>query len=175
MKGNTKDLKNYRLICLLSNIYKVLTKVLTKWLEKTLKCNQPREQVAFRSGYSMTDHIHVVNQLKKCRKYNIPPCIAFVDYEKAFDSTQAVLISLQEQGIEDMYIELLKEIYTNSSMSPSTQRMQQDQHQERCMTGRYHIAKAVHCSTRKHIPMTDLGNQRREDRRRISESSSLRR
>ena len=31
--------------------------------------------------------------------------------------TQAVLTSLQEQGIEDVYIELLKEIYTNSSMT----------------------------------------------------------
>ena len=35
-----------------------------------------------------------------------------------FDSmqTQAVLTSLLEHGIEDVYIELLKEIYTNSSM-----------------------------------------------------------
>ena len=38
-KGNKKDLKNYRPICLLSNIYKILTKVLTKRLEKTLDEN----------------------------------------------------------------------------------------------------------------------------------------
>ena len=68
----------------------------------------------------MTDHIHVVNQLKKkCSEYNIPVCIACVDYEKAFNSvqTQAVLTSLQEQAIEDVYIELMTEIYTNSSMT----------------------------------------------------------
>ena len=40
-----------------------------------------------------------------------------MDYEKAFDSvqTQAILTSLQEQGIEDVYIEILKDIYTDSS------------------------------------------------------------
>ena len=119
-KGNKKDLNNYKLICILSNIYKVLQKVLPKRLQKTLDENKPREQAEFRSGYSTTDHIHVVNQLKeKCREYNIQLYIAFVNYEKAFDSVQAqaVLISLQEQGIEDVYIELLKEIYTNSSMT----------------------------------------------------------
>ena len=85
-----------------------------KKLEKTLDKNQPREQAG--SRYSTTDHIHVVNQLKEqCREYNIPFCIAFVDYEKTFDSvqTQAVLTSLQEQGTEDVYME----IYINSSMS----------------------------------------------------------
>ena len=52
-------------------------------------------------------------------EYNIPFCIAFVNYEKAFDSvqTQAVQTSLQEQEIEDVYIELLKETYTNISMT----------------------------------------------------------
>ena len=119
-KGNKKDLNNYKPICLRSNIYKVLTKVLTIRLEKTLAENQPREQAGFRSGYSTTYHTHVVNQLKeKCREYNIPLSIAFVDYKKASDSmqTQAILTSLQEQGIEYVYIELLKEIYTNSSMT----------------------------------------------------------
>ena len=51
--------------------------------------------------------------IKKCREYNIPLCVAFVDYEKAFDSvqTQAILTSLKEQGIEDVYIEILKDIF----------------------------------------------------------------
>ena len=108
-KGNKKDFKNYRQICLLSNIYKVLTKVLTKRLEKTLDENQPQEQAGFRRRYSTTHHTHVVTQLKeKGREYNTPFCIAFVDYEKAFDSvhTLAVLTSLREQGIENVYIEL---------------------------------------------------------------------
>ena len=49
------------------------------------------------------------------RIQHIPLCVAFVDYEKAFDSvqTQAILTSLQEQGIEDVYIEIL----TGSSVS----------------------------------------------------------
>ena len=78
---------------------------ITTRLEKKLDENQPREQAGFRSKYSTTDHIHAINQPKeKCREYNIPLCVAFVDYEKAFDSvqTQAILTSLQEQGIEDV-------------------------------------------------------------------------
>ena len=85
--GNKKYLKNYILRCLLSNIHDVLTKVLTKMQEKALDENQPQEKARFRSRYSTTDHIHVVHQMKeKCREYNTPHCIAFVDYEKAFDS-----------------------------------------------------------------------------------------
>ena len=78
----------------------VHTKIITTRLEKKLDENQPREQAGFRSKYSTTYHIQAINQLKeKCREYNIPLCVAFVDYEKAFDSvqTQAILTSLQEQ------------------------------------------------------------------------------
>ena len=111
--GNRKDIKNYRQICLLS-------KIITTRLEKKLDENQPREQAGVRSKYSTTDYIHAIDQLKeKCREYNIPLCVAFVDYEKAFDrvQTQAILTSLQEQGIEDVYIEILKDIYTGSSVT----------------------------------------------------------
>ena len=58
-------------------------------LEKKLDENQPREQAGFRGMYSTSYHIHAINQLKeKCREYNIPLCVTFVDYEKAFDSVQ---------------------------------------------------------------------------------------
>ena len=81
--------------------------MITTRLVKKLDENQPREQAGLGSKYSTTDHIHAINQLKeKCREYNIPLCVAFVDCENAFDSvqTQAILTSLQEQGIEDVYI-----------------------------------------------------------------------
>ena len=119
-KGNQNDIKNYRPICLLSNIHKLFTKILTARLEKILDDNQPREQARFRGGYSTTDHIHVINKLKeKCREFNIPLCIPFIDYEKALNSvqTQAILSSLQSQGIEYAYIQLMKDIYTDSSVT----------------------------------------------------------
>ena len=77
-KGNRKDIKNYRPICLLSYMYKQFTQIITSRLEKKLDENQPREQSGFRSKYSTTAHIHAINQLKeKCREYNIPLCVAF--------------------------------------------------------------------------------------------------
>ena len=54
-KGNKKDLKNYRPLCLLPNIYQVLTKVLTKRLEKHE--NQSRQQAGRRSGFSTTEEV----------------------------------------------------------------------------------------------------------------------
>ena len=170
-KGNQKDIKNYRPICLLSNIYKLFTKILTARLEKILDDNQPREQAGFRGGYSTTYHTHVINQLKeKCREFNIPLCIAFIDYEKAFDSvqTQAILSSLQDQGIEDAYIQLMKDIYTDSSDSTSLQRERENKHQKRSATGGYHLTQTIHINTRKYLQKTELGEQRPENRRRIS-------
>ena len=57
-----QDIKNHRPICLLSNMYKLFTKIITTRLEKKLDENQPREQAGFRSKYSTTDHIHAINQ-----------------------------------------------------------------------------------------------------------------
>ena len=58
-------------------------------LERVIDSNQPKEQAGFRRGLSTIDHIHTINQLKeKCLEHNIPVSMAFVDYEKAFDSVE---------------------------------------------------------------------------------------
>ena len=63
-KGNRKDTKNYRPICLLSYMYKLFTTIVPTRLEKKLDENQPSEQAGFKSKYSTTVHIHAINQLK---------------------------------------------------------------------------------------------------------------
>ena len=77
-KGNRKDIKNYRPIFLLSNMYKLFTKIITTRLEKKLNENQPREKAGFRSKYSTTDHIHAINH--RCIKYkkNLIVCMLVI-------------------------------------------------------------------------------------------------
>ena len=90
-----------------------------------MKINQENKQDLGATTLRQITYMPYINQLKeKCCEYNIPLCVAFVYYEKAFDSvqTQAILTSLQEQGIEDVYIEILKDIYGQLSDSTSAQR-----------------------------------------------------
>ena len=54
-----------------------------------------------------------MNQLiEKTSEYNMPLCLAFVVYEKAFDSVERTTISnaLYEQGINETYIKLIENI-----------------------------------------------------------------
>ena len=110
-KGDRKDLKNYRPISLLSHIYKLFTRALQKRLESILDDSQPREQAGFRKGYSTTDHLQTIDE------FNKPLCISFIDYEKAFDSVEheAILKALQNSGVNENYISIIKDIYTDAT------------------------------------------------------------
>ena len=113
-KGDQKNISNYRPISLLNNIYKLFTKIITNRITRTLDENQPREQAGFRRGFSMIDHLHAVNQLiEKCAVYKIPLDVGLVDYNKAFDSVEIpdVIEALQEQGVNPVYVNVLKHIY----------------------------------------------------------------
>lgn len=79
-KGPKDDLNNYRPISLMSNLYKLFSKIITKTLTKILDENQPPQQAGFRSGYSTTDHIQTINQIfEKMEEYNHEIHIAFID------------------------------------------------------------------------------------------------
>ncbi|CAH2104114.1 unnamed protein product [Euphydryas editha] len=101
----------------MSNIYKVFAKVVLERISKLLDEQQPVEQAGFRKGFATVDHIHTLKQVvEKYKEYNKKIYIAFVDYAKAFDSLdhKSIWESLQQQGIPDIYIRILKNIYSNS-------------------------------------------------------------
>ncbi|GBP13562.1 LINE-1 retrotransposable element ORF2 protein [Eumeta japonica] len=116
-KGQKDDIGNYRPISLMSNIYKIFFKIILNRISNTLDENQPKEQAGFRKNFSTIDHIHTVKQImEKYNEYNKPLYMAFVDYSKAFDSIShtAIRESLRNQGIPTVYINTIKNIYSNS-------------------------------------------------------------
>ena len=84
-KNDKRDLKNYRPICLLSQMYKLFTRIILNRTFPTLEEQQPKEQAGFRRGYSTTDHLFVM----RCCEYKIPICLTFIGYENAIDNVEA--------------------------------------------------------------------------------------
>ncbi|CAK1594822.1 unnamed protein product [Parnassius mnemosyne] len=118
--GDNALLKNYRPISLLSRVYVLFSRVITNRLARRLDDFQPPEQPVFRKGFSTIDHIHTLRQIvQKSEEYNLPLCLAYVDYKKAFDSVEiwAVLQSLQRCQVDCRYIEVLKCLYSRATMA----------------------------------------------------------
>lgn len=136
-KGDITDLKNYRPISLLSHMYKLFTKIITKRLESKLDSYQPREQAGFRSGYGTNDHLLVIkNLIEKSVEYNKPLALIFVDYEKAFDTInqQKMLTALTECRIDHRYTNIIQHIYQNATASVRLSKQE---------TNKFHIKRGV--------------------------------
>jgi len=117
-KGDKESVENYRPISLLSILYKMFTEVILNRIERDFDFNQGREQAGFRRGFNTMDHIQTLNEvMERTNENEIPLCLGFIDFEKAFDSVSlsAVLKSLKHQGIESAYITLLRNIYSTAT------------------------------------------------------------
>ena len=75
--------------------------ILKNRLSKTLDEQQPLEQAAYKNGFSTIDYY-----------------MAFVDFEKAFDSIQykAVFKAIEKQVVKITYINILKETYNDGTI-----------------------------------------------------------
>lgn len=119
-KGDKALLKNYRPISLLSHIYKLFSRVILNRLAQKFDDFQPPEQAGFQKGYRTIDHIHTLRQvIQKTEEYNQPLCLAYVDYEKAFDTveTWAVLESMQRCLIDCRYVEVMRCLYKAATVT----------------------------------------------------------
>src|SRR6201996_5812371 len=117
-KGDIAKLENYRPISLLSTLYKLFMKIIAKRNTRKLDFYQPVEQAGFRSGYSTNDHLQVVGALiEKCNEYKIGVALAFIYYEKTFDSveTWSILDGLGEARGDSRYTRTIRYVYENAT------------------------------------------------------------
>lgn len=116
-KGDPKNITNYRPISLLPCMYKLFSSIINQRLNNTLESKQPVEQAGFRKGYSTIDHIHSLELIiEKYQEKTKPLYIAYIDYQKAFDtiSHDSVWETLIKQEVEIEYIKVIQSIYKNN-------------------------------------------------------------
>ena len=117
-KGNADECGNYRPISLLSNIGKILEKVMYSRLSSFLdECNILFEkQFGFRTSHS-TGHalINIVEQIKRNLDKKLYSCGVFVDLEKAFDTVNHKILikKLEHYGIKGSYNNWLSSYLSN--------------------------------------------------------------
>lgn len=124
-KGDEKDPNNYRGITLLSCVSKLFTHLLNERLKEFTENNALlfEEQIGFRAGHGTTDHIFTLNSImqwylhKKKRLY-----LAFVDYEKAFDSVNRTMMwnKLIDTGIGGKFLRVIQNLYENAKSCVKT-------------------------------------------------------
>ncbi|KAE9418167.1 hypothetical protein Angca_009720, partial [Angiostrongylus cantonensis] len=85
-KGDLHDIGNYRPICLLSVVYKLLTRIILNRIDRTLDEGQSCKLAGFRKGFSTMDHIYTITRLiEVLRVPKRPFCLTSIDFQNAFD------------------------------------------------------------------------------------------
>ena len=117
-KGDPHQPENYRPITILSCFGKLFTSILNSRLHKFLELNNILEenQAGFRSGYSTTDHIFVLQsliELLKVKKMKL--FCSFIDFSKAFDSVWRVglWMKLISNNINGKIFRVIHNMYKN--------------------------------------------------------------
>ena len=79
--------------------------------------NQPREQAGFRKKFQQQTTYTLNQVMEKCNEFNLPLCVAYIDYEKAFDSVEhfAIFEALRKINVKEDCVQILENIYFNAT------------------------------------------------------------
>lgn len=116
-KGDLSNCKNWRGITILNIIIKILAMIILERIAPIIHAKLRNEQAGFRPGKSCTDHISSLRIIiEQSAEFNSPLYMAFVDFERAFDTVQrnAIWSALEEFGTPIKLIRLIQELYNNS-------------------------------------------------------------
>lgn len=118
-KGDINDVDSYRGITLLSCLGKLFTFTLNERLKKFVNNNKKifEEQTGFRNGYSTLDHIFTLEFI--CNYYvnrGKRLYVAFIDYKKAFDCVDRVLLwkKVIAMDIKGPVLNVIYKLYSNA-------------------------------------------------------------
>ena len=122
-KGNAKECSNYGTIALISHTSKVMLKILQARLQQYVNRELPDVQAGFRKGRGTRDQIaSILWIMEKAREFQKNIYFCFIDYAKAFDCVDHNKLwkILQEMGIPDHLICLLRNLYTGQEATVRT-------------------------------------------------------
>ena len=86
-KGDVENVRNYRPICSLPALYKLVSTILYGRLNPTLDLRPAEDQAGFRKTYQTTDHLATYSLIEvKRHEWGIKMWTATVDFTKAFES-----------------------------------------------------------------------------------------
>ena len=116
-KGDLRDCNNWRGICVLPAIAKIIAKIILERLKNHIFATIDASQAGFRPGSSCADHINTVRIIiEQCAAYKQDLHLLFIDFEKAFDSVQRESLwrALRRRGVPEKITNIIKATYNGA-------------------------------------------------------------
>jgi hypothetical protein len=119
-KDHPQDLFDYRPICLIGSLYKILSKLLANRLKRVLGKLISKRQSAFLPQRQILDGVVVLNEIIDLAKRRRDECLLFkVDFERAYDtiSWQFLDRMMIKMGFAEGWLKWIRACIFESSMS----------------------------------------------------------
>jgi hypothetical protein len=116
-KGDRKVADNYRGISLLSIPGKVYATILMRRVYEQVDSQLSDAQSAFRKGRGIGDAVFTLRMtMARCKEFNVPMHMAFVDLRKAYDSVHrpTLWLILRRYGVHEKLRELLSDLHVGT-------------------------------------------------------------